>query len=95
MIAQLSAHGRPVFCTEWMARQFESTFETHLPLFKAASVGCYCWGLVKGRTQTHLPWGWQPGSAEPELWFHDILHPDGRPYLQRDIEAIRQHTEQA
>ena len=40
-------------------------------------------------------WQWHRGSTEPELWFHDILHPDGRPYRRRDIEAIWQHTEQA
>lgn len=92
MIEQLRRFERPILCTEWMARQFESTFETHLPLFKEANVGCYCWGLVQGRTQTHFPWGSEPGAAEPQLWFHDILHPDGRPYRQGDIEAIRRHT---
>ncbi len=91
MIEQLRASDRPILCTEWMARQFESTFETHLPLFKEKGVGCYCWGLVQGRTQTHFSWGSEVGAVEPELWFHDILHPDGRPYHERDIEAIRRH----
>lgn len=66
-IEELGRLGRPLFCTEWMARHFDSTFETHLPLFKEAEVGCYSWGLVRGRTQTHLPWSSAPAAAEPEL----------------------------
>jgi hypothetical protein len=33
------------------------------------------------RSQTHWPWGFPQGAPEPELWFHDLLRTDGRPYL--------------
>lgn len=92
MITQLEAHHRPLFCTEWMSRKFDSNFETHLPIFKKHNTGCYNWGLVQGRTQTHYPWESQGGAPEPELWFHDLLYPDGRAYREHDIQAIRRHT---
>ena len=39
-----------------MRRASGSRFETHLPFFKEHGIGCYSWGLVNGKTQTHLPW---------------------------------------
>ena len=81
--------GRPVICTEWMARTLGSKFETHLPVFKGKKVGCYNWGLVAGRSQTFFPWGSKPGAAEPEIWFCDIFRPDGTPYDDDEIEVIK------
>jgi len=86
-------HGRPVLCTEWMARAHKSRFETHLPVFKVQGVGCYCWGLVSGRTQTIHPWEDLPGSGPPDLWHHDVLRPDGTPYDETDIKALRDATQ--
>jgi hypothetical protein len=43
-IARYKAFGRPVVCTEWMARLQGSRWETDLPLFKTEAVGCYSWG---------------------------------------------------
>lgn len=83
---------RPMFCTEWMARILTSTFQTHLPLWKAEKIGCYNWGLVAGKTQTFMPWGSAPGTPEPELWLHDIFRLDGTPYKQEEIDAIRKAT---
>ena len=91
VIEALEPHGRPLLCTEWMARTRGSLFETHLPLFKQKKVGCYHWGLVAGRTQTHLPWGTPFGAPEPRLWFHDVFHTDGRPYNADEIDVIRRH----
>src|SRR6185503_8053146 len=88
-VEELRALGRPLFCTEYMARTRGSRFETHLPYFKEERVACYNWGLVNGRTQTHIPWASAPGSAEPELWFHDIFRRDGSPYLRPETDAIR------
>ena len=45
-----------MLCTEFMARPVGSTFEAILPVAKKAKVGAFCWGLVQGKTQTHLPW---------------------------------------
>ncbi len=86
------AHGRPVLCTEWMARPLESRFATHLPIFEEAKVGCYCWGLVSGRTQTIHGWGDRPGTPEPEVWHHDVLRADGSPFDADEVETIRRLT---
>lgn len=83
------AHRRPVLCTEWMARPHRSRFETHLPIFKEQGVGCYCWGLVSGKTQTIFGWEDKPGTPEPEVWHHDILRPDGTPFDPREVELLK------
>ena len=88
----LLAHGRPVFCTEWMARSTGSRFETHLPFFKENKLACWSWGLVAGRTQTYFPWGSPRGAAEPRQWHHDILRGDGTPFNARETQFIKVAT---
>ena len=88
-IKNLKTLGRPLICTEYMARTQNSQFETHLPIFKEEGVGCYNWGLVSGKTQTIYPWNSPQGGPEPEVWFHDLLHPDGTPFDQNEVVAIR------
>ena len=85
-------HQRPILCTEWMARPFHSRISTHLPVFKEEQVGCFCWGLVSGRTQTIHSWQDRPGTPAPEIWHHDILHPDGSPYDPRETEQLKRLT---
>lgn len=89
-ISDLQAYGRPLLCTEYMARPMDSTFERILPLFKAENIGGYNWGFVNGRMQTIYSWtSWIiSNTEEPAVWFHDVLHGDGTPYDQADIEAI-------
>ena len=91
-VDNLRSFGRPIFCTEWMARTFSSKFQTHLPMWKDEKVGCYCWGLVAGRTQTYFPWGSPEGAPEPELWFHDIFRTDRSPFDPAEIDAIKSAT---
>jgi hypothetical protein len=91
-IARYKKLGRPVVCTEWMARPLGGRWETDLPLFKREAVGCYNWGLVNGRTQCQFPWSSKRGAPEPKLWFHDLYHADGRPYDPKEIDAIRKTT---
>ncbi len=91
-ISYLKSYKRPLICTEWMARHRGSLFQTHLPFFKQEKIGCYCWGLVNGKTQTHFPWGSSPGTSESSVWFHDILHQDGNPYQKEEIKIIRKYT---
>jgi hypothetical protein len=91
-IEELKALGRPLVCTEYMARTNGSRFGTHLPVFQREGVGCYNWGLVSGKTQTIYPWGSEGGGPEPELWFHDIFRKDGTPYDPEEIRAIKRHT---
>jgi hypothetical protein len=91
-IADLKATGRPLVCTEWMARLLGSRWETDLPVFQAEDVGCLNWGLVNGRTQAQFPWGSPRGAPEPKVWFHDLLHRDGTPYDGAEVAAIREVT---
>ena len=77
---ELERYGRPLLCTEWLARHHGSKFASHLPLFRERNAGVYQWGLVAGRTQTYLHWytrySPEPGP-EPRLWLHDVIRPDG------------------
>lgn len=89
-IAELSSLGRPILCTEYMARTLGSTVEGILPIAKRHNVGALNWGLVAGKTQTYLPWdSWDhPYPTTPVAWFHDLLQPDGRPYRYPEIQRI-------
>lgn len=78
--------GRPIICTEYMARTFHCYFDTVLTLFKAERVGAISWGLVDGKMNTKWPWHWEGGAEEPQPWFHDVLHPDGTPYDAREAK---------
>ena len=91
-ICRRAAPGRPVLCTEWMSRTLGSHVETHLPGFQAEQVGCFAWGLVNGRTQTHFPWGWSADKGEPDVWFHDLLRADGSPYSASEAVFLRCDT---
>jgi len=91
-IADLRKHGRPVLCTEWMARTTGSKYETELPLLKQEKVGCYNWGLVNGRTQCQYPWGSPKDAPEPKVWFHDLLRRDGVPKNPDEVAFIRKFT---
>jgi hypothetical protein len=90
-IAELAPQGRPILCTEYMARTQGSTIQGILPVAKRHNVGAYNWGLVAGKTQTYLPWdSWDhPYPAVPKVWFHDVLGPDGRPFQDNEIQAIK------
>lgn len=91
-ILELKQFGRPIICTEYMARTSKSFFETHLPVFRKYNVGAINWGLVAGKTNTIFPWGSPEGTAEPEVWFHDIFRTDGTPYNEHEIKTIRKIT---
>lgn len=89
-IKQLKRLGRPLICTEYMARTFGSTFESILPLLKEEQVGALNWGLVSGKTNTKYAWfAPMPSGAEPALWFHDIFNPDGTPYKTEEVELLK------
>lgn len=88
--ARLKEAARPVLCTEWMSRTGGSRFGTHLPVFRREHVGCFFWGLVNGRTQTHFPWGSSEGAPSPPVWFHDLLDAQGKPYREDEVTLLRQ-----
>ena len=94
-IGWLKKYGRPVICTEFMARSVGSTFDTILPIAKEEKVGAINWGFVVGKTQTNLPWeSWEHPYIlqQPPVWFHEVLRPDGKPYRQTEADLIRQLT---
>ena len=96
---------RPMICTEYMAREFGTTFEFSLPIFKKYEVGCYNWGLVAGKSQTHFGWSTitdlkklkkeerflNPDDPipEPEKWFHDIFRVDGSAFDDAEVRFIK------
>ena len=90
IIADLAAQGRPIFCTEYMARTRNSTFQNSLPTFKDLNVSAINWGFVAGKTGTIYPWGNpENDGSEPEVWFHDILRTDKTPFDQEEIDVIK------
>ena len=88
-----------------MAREYGTTFQFSLPIFKEHKVGCYNWGFVAGRSQTNFNWETifhlhekkkedglltkGENLIEPELWFHDIVRKDGTPFDPDEITFIK------
>ena len=93
-VEQLRRYHRPIFCTEYMARPNGSRFDPVLRYFKEQKIAAYNWGFVAGKTQTQYPWdSWQRKyTGEPEVWFHEILRPDGSPYLKEEVNFIKKLT---
>jgi hypothetical protein len=86
--------GRPVLCSEYMARGNHSTFTDNLPVLKEYHVAAWSWGLVNGKSNTIYPWdSWKKAyAAEPKIWFHDVFRADGTPFSQTETDFIRQLT---
>jgi hypothetical protein len=94
-IKQLQRYNRPILCTEYMARGNGSTFEGSLPIAKRYKVAAINWGLVQGKSQTHLPWdSWRRPyiDREPAIWFHEVFRTDGTPYRTEEVELIKRLT---
>lgn len=94
-VVWLQKQGRPVICTEYMARSAGSTFDGSLPIAKKHNVGAINWGLVVGKTQTNFPWeSWShPYVLEPPpVWFHEVFKADGIPYRESEVQLIRKLT---
>ncbi len=92
-IDTLRKYGRPLICTEYMARLRNSTFFNIMPILKREDVAAINWGLVTGKTNTKYAWDMpMPDGAEPKVWFHDIFRPDGTPFDPEETAFIRQLT---
>jgi hypothetical protein len=94
-ILSLEPLGRPLICTEYMARGAGSTFDNSLPIAKKYNVGAINWGLVAGKTQTYLPWdSWKRPyvQLQPTVWFHEVFKQDDTPYRQHEVDLIRELT---
>ncbi|GAC1434335.1 MAG: cellulase family glycosylhydrolase [Terriglobales bacterium] len=91
-VVALQKLGRPVLCTEYMARSVGSTFDTVLPIANELHIAAINWGFVAGKTQTYLPWdSWEHPYVlhPPAIWFHEVLKEDGTPYRQAEVDLIR------
>lgn len=83
-------YGRPLMCTEYMARTLGSRFETHLPTARENKITMFSWGFVQGKSQTHCAWdSWGKHHAgepcqEPDEWFHDIFRENGAFYCEQE-----------
>ncbi|HEX8445179.1 MAG TPA: 1,4-beta-xylanase [Sphingomonas sp.] len=89
---QMMVYGRPVICTEYMARGAGSTFDGSLPIAKTLNIGMINWGFVDGKTQTRMPWdSWKKPYTyeEPTVWFHEVLRADGTPYRVAETDLIK------
>jgi endo-1,4-beta-mannosidase len=90
VIELLKASGKPLICTEYMARTRNSRFSTILPLLKEKNVGAINWGFVQGKTNTIYAWDTPlPDASQPIEWFHDIFKPDGSPYREDEVILIK------
>ncbi|MCC6287665.1 MAG: cellulase family glycosylhydrolase [Chitinophagaceae bacterium] len=93
-IKDLQRYGKPLLCTEYMARGNNSTFQGSLPIAKKYNVAAYNWGLVDGKSQTKYAWdSWKKSyKGEPPIWFHDIFRKDGTPYIKAEVDLIKKLT---
>jgi len=93
VIQLLEIYGKPLICTEYMARSRNSNFSNVLPLLKEQKVGAINWGLVAGKTNTIYAWDTpMPDGREPKVWFHDVFRKDGTPYSKKETELIKSLT---
>jgi hypothetical protein len=92
-IDTLRHYGRPLICTEYMARTRGSRFANIMPLLKSEHIAAYNWGLVSGKTNTIYAWDSpMPDGKEPAVWFHDIFRADGTPFSIEEVTLIKSLT---
>ncbi|TDX01496.1 beta-L-arabinofuranosidase domain-containing protein [Dinghuibacter silviterrae] len=92
-IDSLKKYGRPVICTEYMARTRGSLFTNIMPVLKKNNVAAINWGLVSGKTNTIYAWGTpMPDGSEPKIWFHDVFRKDGTPFSTEEVTLIKSLT---
>ncbi|MES2332127.1 MAG: 1,4-beta-xylanase [Bacteroidota bacterium] len=91
VIRWLKGSGRPLICTEYLARTKNSRFSNILPLLKNENIGAINWGLVAGKTNTIYAWNTPlTNGAQPIEWFQDIFFKDGTPYRKDEIDLIKE-----
>jgi len=86
----LKIQGRPMICTEYMARRNNSRFENIMPLLKRYNIGAINWGFVAGKTNTIFAWDEpRPNESEPPLWFHDIYRRNKTAFDPKEVDFIK------
>ena len=89
-VQSLKTLGRPLLCTEYMARP-SANLDPLLGYLRDEKVAGYLWGFVNGRSQTIYPvrsWR-EPFTGEPAIWNTNLLHRDGTPHLSEEADYIR------
>jgi hypothetical protein len=95
VIELLKTNGKPLICTEYMARTRNSRFSNILPLLKRQNVGAINWGFVSGKSNTIYAWDTPiADGSQPIEWFHDIFFNDGKPYRQDEVNLIKKLNDQ-
>ncbi|WP_301921650.1 cellulase family glycosylhydrolase [Ferruginibacter sp.] len=90
VVQVLKANGRPLICTEYMARTRNSRFATVMPMLQKENVGAINWGFADGKTNTIYAWDTPtPDGSQPIEWFHDIFKRDGTPYREDEVNLIK------
>jgi len=86
---RFEAKGRPMICSEYMARHRGCTFRECLPILRENGIGAVNWGLVSGKTQTVFPWKGLMETADLSIPFHDVFHPDGTLLVPDEEQVFR------
>ena len=73
-INELKRYGKPMLCTEYMARPNGSTFEGFLPIAKENKIAMINWGFVDGKPIDNTPKTMADVMATTEI--SDILSKD-------------------
>ncbi len=84
-LADYQRDGRPIFCTEYLARELGSTPQSYLPILKEHRVAAINWGFVSGKTGTIWPWtSHERRDPERERSEGKII-PDGDPFPEPTV----------
>jgi hypothetical protein len=92
-VIELASHGRPLICTEYLARGENNTVITILPIAKKYKVAMINWGFADGKEQTKYPWdSWDRAryTKDPEKWHHLLFRADYTPYIQEEIDFYKE-----
>jgi hypothetical protein len=89
---ELITHGRPIICTEYLARGENNTVITVLPIAVKYNIGMINWGFAEGKEQTKYPWdSWDKSryTKDPEPWHHLLFRSDYTPYIDKEIDYLK------
>jgi len=78
LIEGFETYGRPIFMTEYLAREQGSTFEDIMPILKQHKVAAVNWGFVAGKTGTIWPWKSRELGPNGEYVSADSLRAQGK-----------------
>lgn len=62
--------------------------------FSERKTGWIIWELMIGRDNCRFPWGSPKGAPEPVTPFHGLIYPDGHPWAEEDMTAIKRTSQE-